>query len=353
MGSVYYGAGGKTAEQTAAIISSYAINEAYYKINRERGYFVKQAGGSLNVLQIVTNSDGISIREDAQPDFRVLYTFICVFDTVTTGNHDRLAEAQKKSAQMGMVADFVIVDAGMGLYENLGSRSMMDRQLEKALKGALGANEAQPVTRQVAAENFTNGYKSSSMTVIYVLICINLAVYILGFLMEIMTGYDPLYAFGVLDPGLVAQGQYWRLVTAMFLHADIVHIFGNMYMLLMLGRALSPQYSKGRMLLIYMLSGVAGCALSAAFSGYRSLGASGAIRGLGGALLCEILLSKDRSRYRHTSTYVYLGVMILFNLFYGLFVSGIDNYGHFGGFIAGFLLELLFMKLKDEKPQKV
>ena len=162
-----------------------------------------------------------------------------------------------------------------------------------------------------------------------------------------------MYRHGAMLTSAISHGhEYWRFFTAMFLHADIMHIFGNMYMLLMLGRALSVHYKGVKLMFVYIVSGLAGCLLSCAFSGYRSLGASGAIMGLGGVLLCNMLIGPNRRFYRHTSLYVHLGIMIVFNLGYGLINTGIDNYGHFGGFVCGFLLELLMLGIGKAASRK-
>ena len=341
-----------SAQELARRIASMAMSEAYYSFNN-RGYFMRQTGGSVNLLNVIVNTSEISINNNAAPDFRALYTFICVFDTVTVDDHRRLSELQARTRELGVIADIVAVDAGLGIYENLAGGKMTDRNLENVIKKSFTIDAAvrtEPV--RTAAPARSVNYRSSAMGVVYALIGANVIIFILGMFLEYTRGTNTLYTWGVLDPELVAQGQYWRLFTAMFLHADIMHIFGNMYMLLMLGRALSVHYKGVKLMFVYIVSGLAGCLLSCAFSGYRSLGASGAIMGLGGVLLCNMLIGPNRRFYRHTSLYVHLGIMIVFNLGYGLINTGIDNYGHFGGFVCGFLLELLMLGIGKAASRK-
>ena len=133
----------------------------------------------------------------------------------------------------------------------------------------------------------------------------------------------------------------------MFLHADITHLSGNMFSLYYLGTIIRRYYSDSEFWLIYLISGLAGNLLSFFFTDYLSLGASGAIMGLGGVLIYRMFFDREAKRFRHMGNYLMFGFMVLFNLFYGIFSeANIDNYGHFGGFFAGLLLAWLLYRAK-------
>ncbi len=339
----------------AEMIAGLAMEEAFYRNSNNSLYLVKRDMGSVNFLQFTANSDNIILNDSAVPDFRALYTFICVFDTVQQENIRKLDAQQSKSRDLGIIADFVIVDLKSGSYTNLAGGGLTDKKLQRVLEKSLQYSHADTSqiseVRKAAVRKAAEGRKASTPAVklspaspVMVLLFTNVAIYIAGVILSATRGYDPLMRWGILDGTLVRQGQLWRLFTAMFLHADMAHVFGNMYLLLMLGRVLDGQYSGKRFLFVYFTSGLCGSLLSCTFSHARSLGASGAIMGLGGALVCMLLFDKHKEYLRHGMLYANLAFLVIFNLGYGLFNTGIDNYGHFGGFICGFLLELIFSR---------
>ena len=150
----------------------------------------------------------------------------------------------------------------------------------------------------------------------------------------------------ILDPALVKEGQYYRLVTSMFLHGGIIHLLSNMYALYMVGKELENFLGKPKFIFIYFFSGIMGSLLSC-ISPYNSLGASGAIFGLFGALL-----------YFGYHYRLYFGSVILkeiipvigVNLIIGLTIPEINNTAHIGGLIGGiFSTMALGVNSKKEK----
>jgi membrane associated rhomboid family serine protease len=142
-----------------------------------------------------------------------------------------------------------------------------------------------------------------------------------------------------LAPGLggdglvgVADGDYYRLLTAAFLHGGVLHLLLNMYGLWLLGGVLEPALGRGRFLLLYVVSAVAGSAASYAFNPppQYSVGASGAIFGLFGAMV----LVGRRLNVNISALLVVLGI----NLAYGFLAVGIDWRAHLGGLAAGVVL---------------
>ena len=139
------------------------------------------------------------------------------------------------------------------------------------------------------------------------------------------------------------EHQWWRLVTAMFLHGGLIHIGLNMMSLMQLGPALEELYGSARYLFLYVATGAFGFLVSVWF-GHFSLGASTALLGLVGVMLA-VTTKRGGSYMRELRSRLISSVVILFILgFSGL---GIDNYGHFGGLVAGFGLGKLFA---DRQP---
>jgi membrane associated rhomboid family serine protease len=133
----------------------------------------------------------------------------------------------------------------------------------------------------------------------------------------------------------VADGEYYRLLTAAFMHANLVHIALNMYALFLFGPTLEAALGRVRFAVLYLLSALGGCAASYAFSApnQTSLGASGAVFGLLGAFFVV-----NRRLGRETSGLV---VLIGINFGFSFLVRGIDWRAHLGGMIVGALMALV------------
>lgn len=143
------------------------------------------------------------------------------------------------------------------------------------------------------------------------------------------------------------DGQWWRLFTAMFVHFGVVHLAMNMWALWDVGRLVERIYGSGRMLMLYLASGMVGNLVSLVVQGNAavSAGASGAVFSLYGALL--VFLWRER-RQVHPSEFRWLfGGAVVFTLLIlgmGYVVPGIDNSAHGGGLLAGAVIARLFAR---------
>jgi len=150
-------------------------------------------------------------------------------------------------------------------------------------------------------------------------------------------GVDAAALIGMKVNRLIEAGQYWRLITPMFLHGSILHLGFNMYALYIFGPNLERFYGHGRFLALYLLSGFAGVVLSFLLSPSNSLGASTAIFGL---LAAEgVFLYQNRSMLQSAQRMLTnLITIAVINLVIG-FAPGmnIDNLGHLGGLLGGFM----------------
>ena len=136
----------------------------------------------------------------------------------------------------------------------------------------------------------------------------------------------------------IREGEYYRLFTAMFLHADLMHIIFNGYALYLLGRDVESLFGVARFALIYFLGGLSGSLASFIFTDGLSIGASGAVFALVGAETVYFYhhreLHGDAGR-RHLNQLFFL---VLVNLALGFSSSRIDNAGHIGGLVGGVIL---------------
>ena len=135
------------------------------------------------------------------------------------------------------------------------------------------------------------------------------------------------------NPGIV-QGEYWRLVTAGFLHGGILHILMNLWVLFDLGAQVEEVYGAARMLVVYFASTVAGFYLSYLWNPAPSVGASAALFGLIGAMIALGVRTRSGMGTAIRAMYLRWAVYgLLFGLLPGFHV---DNAAHLGGLAAGF-----------------
>lgn len=138
-------------------------------------------------------------------------------------------------------------------------------------------------------------------------------------------------------------GWWWTIFSASWLHGSLLHILFNMLWVRQLAPATERLFGPGRMMLIYLVSGAAGFALSTVFGSPLTLGASAAIFGLLGALVRYGRRTGSNAIGRQAWTWA--GMLFIF----GLLMPGIDNFAHFGGFVGGYLIAVWLDPLKPEK----
>jgi rhomboid protease GluP len=148
-----------------------------------------------------------------------------------------------------------------------------------------------------------------------------------------------LYRFGSGFSPATLAGEWWRIVTPIFLHGGIIHFFFNSYVLVQLGPVVEEEFGTERFWVIYLLSGIAGSALSQFVRPVNTVGASGAIFGLIGLLLVYgWVRGGARGEALRASMTRYLLYVLIFSLIAG---RGIDHVNHAGGFACGALLGLV------------
>lgn len=176
---------------------------------------------------------------------------------------------------------------------------------------------------------------SASNGLTYVIITLNVLVYVYTAILSgdfITIGDGPLWMYGQVN-FLVMNGWYWQVFTSLFVHANIVHLAGNMFFFLIFGLRAEELFDTKQYLLIYFLSGLAGNLLSLAAAPYSliaDVGASGAIFGVFGA--CVIYVGKS------------IGQSVLTALAYAFFLlllsvgPGVNSLAHLGGVVVGLLI---------------
>ncbi len=188
----------------------------------------------------------------------------------------------------------------------------------------------------------TRRFSAPAGIVTRVLIGVNVGVYLLELALGagINANSGWIYEHGVLFGPVVADGEWWRLITAAFLHYGPVHLGLNMLVLWFIGPALEEYLGPPKYLLLYLVSGLAGSAGALIWSpNALTVGASGAIWGLMGA---AVVLEARR-------IYVFGGQamgLVVFNLIFTLLIPGVSIGGHIGGGLGGAVAALAFASFR-------
>jgi rhomboid protease GluP len=169
-----------------------------------------------------------------------------------------------------------------------------------------------------------------------------LAVLLLILIFEIRVGAlesrEAIVAMGALARERVAAGEYWRLLTAPWLHGSVDHLVGNGIALYILGMVCESAFGRAQLLVLYVLSGLAGSLLSVVMSPGPSVGASGAIFGLQGAAIVLFRMHRNRLLVRDRRVGLVLIIWALYTIVGGFMEPLIDNGAHIGGALGGALV---------------
>lgn len=176
-----------------------------------------------------------------------------------------------------------------------------------------------------------------------ILVYINVGVFLLMTLLGLGFIYfrpQVLLDWGACYEPMVVGGQWWRLLTAIFLHGGVAHLCANMVWLVLVGIDLESKMPRMMYLLIYLLSGLSGSLRSVLWDGQViGVGASGAIMGLFGAFIA-LLITKVYPKEFVKFLLINAGIFVGINLLMGL-SEGIDNAAHIGGLLCGFVSGLV------------
>ena len=208
-------------------------------------------------------------------------------------------------------------------------------------------NVTNDINSKTAKENrkYEEVFKPKKIVVTYALMAICTLIYILQIFFPSLT------ALGAVNGTLVRNGQIYRLITSMFMHGSIWHLLCNMYSLYVIGCATENYFGKKKFLLIYLVSGIIGSMFSCIFNTGWSLGASGAIFGLMGALC---YFGYYYRLYMGKALYSEIIPVIVLNLALSIIVSNIDFYAHIGGLIGGVFITMgLGVKNKTDKQSSI
>lgn len=155
----------------------------------------------------------------------------------------------------------------------------------------------------------------------------------------------------LVEPLVFGKGEYWRLLTAMFMHFGIEHIANNMLILFVLGDNLERALGRVKYLIFYLTCGIGANIVSLCIGRQGegltvSAGASGAIFGVIGGLLYAVTINRGRLEDLSTRQLV---VMIAFSLYFGFTNAGVNNVAHVAGLVIGILMAVILYRKPKQK----
>ena len=280
----------------------------------------------------------------------MLYSIIIAENSYNVSLYDETYKYLKSLYNKNIVInEIVTIEGSYDYYEhdNMIIYSLRDK---KVVYSSNSCKLLIPIINEMDITKKTNNKRDKYMMLTNILIAINLLVFLISawiskniFNIDIYT----LIIMGAKVNSLIDKGQVWRLITCAFLHGGLIHIFFNMYALKILGPEIEYVYGKIKYLVIYLLSAIAASIFSYIFGPQSvSVGASGAIFGLFGAML----IFGIKHRKQMGKAYMMNILQVIFvNVIIGISSSNIDNAAHFGGLIVGALIALL---LGERRPLK-
>ena len=181
---------------------------------------------------------------------------------------------------------------------------------------------------------------------LYPVVSTIIALNIIVFLLTRVPGFgDEIIYAGLSVNGLIAQGEWWRIITSMFLHGGFIHVLFNMFSLFLFGPELEKIAGKMRFLTIYFLAGIFGgiATFATQDATYASLGASGAIYGIIGAF--GALVYYTRKTFPQLRQIIL--PIIVISVIMTFLQPNINIAAHLGGLLTGFVLGIFYFNPKN------
>lgn len=214
---------------------------------------------------------------------------------------------------------------------------------------------APPTSRSRPPEarvDFERGMRRTPRLVL-LLITANVIVFAWEVATGALTSKASLIQAGALSRDAVLAGEWWRLLSATFLHGSPEHLLGNCVVLYIVGMACEHAFGTLRTATIYLVSGIGGSVASTLFSPGPSVGASGAIFGVVAAVVVALYRYQHRFFLRDKRIGVVLGVWSVYQIFTGLLTPYVDNWAHVGGLMGGAAASLLMApRLMWDRPTR-
>ena len=337
----YYIASNKKliTEQTPVIIMMKNQSPVLYVVNIINadiylaGYFERQSK---------------SMMKDVQTNLNNMYCSSCVNVNILVSSV--LAEENKKfcdekAVETGERINNVWWTADLNskeLYVGKEQPSKVDG-IEKLVNMAFsgekhqGSTEISSIVKDAAPKSVLP-VKSEGISFTLALIFFNLFIFAFTYFSGNLSHF--LNIFGCSKEPIAMHGEFYRLLTSMFFHVDFSHVLLNVFSIYIFGSRCEKYIGRKKTVALYFASGVGGAILSAAQGAVLSVGASGAVFGLMGAVL---ILSRMKKREVGGISYFTILLYAIMSIGMGVMSEGVDNFAHVGGLLVGMMVEYVFV----------
>ena len=320
--------------------------------NTEYIGFIKQVG-SISYGVIIINAD---LKYDYKGFYKdVLRFFSQLNKVIVTGvfvssKPDaellEFTENDVEDYQESLIDIRWTVDISEGKLIVKGNQPDKILDIDKLIKASFkdeGYNVSQDlnVLQQKSAEKRQALIKSSNIAITLALIIINGFIEIYTLLGGSFWDSNFIIFNGAIERTSILNGQWYRLITYMFIHGSLTHYLGNALSLYIFGGRIEKYYGKKNMLILYFASGLSAGVFSMIFNGGMAVGASGAIFVLMAGVLTYTRVKKHSME--GFDNYLML-IFAIIGIFSGFLMDNIDNWGHIGGFMAGIVTSLVILR---------
>ncbi len=306
----------------------YTAEQLTYIDKQIRNHYHSKGHSNVDLLGVVITNKVENIR-----------------DVAIMNNNFWILDSEKKS--------LIIYENQEGQYNDI--RKQIGNVLAEVRLESLGDTSPRP--RQSYSNKVSTKSKSGMIRNLLsqwntILIIINVLVYFIVDFISRKSGQEHIVMSGAQYwPSIVHGHEYYRLLTYMFLHSNITHLANNMLVMFFLGGNLERVVGKWNFLIIYFGSGVIAGIVSMLYNMFDnlnviSIGASGAIFGIVGAMVNLVIRNKGRLVNISSRQMI---MFVVFSLYGGLTSQGIDNAAHIGGLFAGLILAAIFCRTPKSK----
>ena len=282
----------------------------------------------------------------------VMVGVIVVKDSDEEVDFNEAREYLAKSLNKPFILNLIILTSGE--YINYGesnyNKLIFSLKERKIIYCSNGSKAFIPIIDYIVNIDSKRKISFKEYKVTYTIIILNILVYLIEVIKSrnlIDIDIYTLIQMGAKVNVLINSGEIYRLLTSAFLHGGIIHIFFNMSALNIIGREVEAVYGSKRYIAIYVISALGGSVVSYLFKPNSiSVGASGAIFGLLGAMLIFGLKERDKIGKQYMKNIL---ETIGLNVIIGITIPNIDNFAHLGGLILGAITSFILFKKKNFK----
>lgn len=221
----------------------------------------------------------------------------------------------------------------------------IEKVVKKSFSGGINSSPTM-ITNEVdniLKEKHQNVKKSNALITIILLLA-NLGFFLLQCYVKILYGQDEILNILALNNTKVFENhEYYRIISSFFIHLNLLHFGSNALFLYVIGSTIEKHFGKKFFILCYFLSGISASVFTLFLNDYSySLGASGAVFGLIGAMFAYISINKETIRGFDFNTIFALSAL---NISFGFIIPGVNNIAHISGFLTGILLMIINLKI--------